>query len=118
VETRGGKTNNIMAKLNHLHTYERSKYNMEIYRCIHPKCTSYNRRDMIVGKEIMCGKCHEPTIARQEQLRAGQAKIGVKTLTCILCSKSTKAVELNAVTSVLDELLKDLNIDTEESRSA
>lgn len=98
-----------MAVLKHRHTYERSKETMEVYRCVHPQCSHFNRRSMIVGKEISCYVCHQPTLARQEQLRSGQVHIGVKRLTCIGCSKSPKRFEIQAIENVLTGILEEVN---------
>lgn len=106
-----------MASLKHLHSYERSKENMEIYRCVHPQCTHFTRRNLIVGKEITCTKCHLPTLARQDQLHAGQTKIGVRTLTCVMCSNSPKRFALQAVEDVLAGVLTEA-IKEEEPKSA
>ena len=94
-----------MASLNHLHIYERSKYNKEIYRCVHPQCSHYDRRGMIVGKEIECFKCHEVTLARQEQLHVGQFQLGTKVLTCIKCCKNSKKYIPIEVADVLNDML-------------
>lgn len=106
-----------MASLKHLHSYERSKENMEIYRCVHPQCTHFTRRNLIVGKEITCTKCHLPTLARQDQLHAGQTKIGTKALTCVMCSNSPKRFALQAVEDVLANVLDNL-IEEGDSKSA
>lgn len=90
----------------HIHTYERSKSNREIYRCIDPGCRHYDRREMIVGKTILCAVCHEPTIALQLQLKSGQSRNGTKKLTCLEHSKSPKAKELAIVGSLVDDLFK------------
>jgi hypothetical protein len=107
-----------MASLKHLHTYERSKHSMEVYRCIHPQCTHFTRRELIVGKEIMCSKCHQPTIARNEQLHAGHNKIGVKQLTCIMCSNSPKRFAIQAIEDVLGSVLNNELKEEGETKSA
>ncbi len=97
-----------MASLNHLHTYRRSKDNIDIYRCTDPHCTHYAKRDAILGKEIRCAKCHAPTLALQMQLKSGQNRPGRKDLTCLEHSSSPRATEAAAVSSVLDDLFKDV----------
>lgn len=98
-----------MPSLNHLHTYERTKSNREIYRCIDPLCTSKDVRENLVGKAIICGKCHQPTIAMQMQLKSGQNRNGAKLLTCLACSHSPRRHEEKAAKEVITELLKDVS---------
>jgi hypothetical protein len=108
-----------MASLKHLHSYERSVKNMEIYKCIHPQCTHFTRRELIVGKEVICTKCHQPTIARNEQLHAGHNQLGVRRLTCLMCSNSPKRFQIQAIEDVLAGVLDNLDSDNlEGSKSA
>lgn len=99
-----------MPSLNHLHTYERSKTNREIYRCIDPLCTHWDYRDKILGKAIICAKCHVQCTAMQMQLKSGQNRNGAKHLTCLACSKSPKRHEAIAAQEVISDILnlKDL----------
>jgi formylmethanofuran dehydrogenase subunit E len=69
----------------------------------------YIKRELIIGKEITCAKCHELTIARQEQLKAGQKKAGTKVLTCLYCSNSAKKETLIKYDNVLEDLFKDVS---------
>jgi len=79
-----------VAALNHLHTYERTKSNREIYRCLDPHCTHFTLRERLVGKAVICAKCGQPTLAAQWQLKSGHARNGTKQLTCPACSKRAK----------------------------
>ena len=47
---------NEMSSLEHLHIYERIKDRPEFYRCIHPLCSHYAKKTMIMGKTAAC-KC-------------------------------------------------------------
>jgi hypothetical protein len=96
-----------MASLKHVHEYERSKTNQRIYRCIHPECTHFIKRDLLIGKNVVCSKCKEIFPARQNQLRAGQKVAGTKTLTCLACCKSPGSKNIIAA----KEFLKDILID-------
>jgi RNase P subunit RPR2 len=107
-----------MASMKHLHSYERSKNNMEIYRCIHPQCTHFTRRELIVGKEVTCTKCHEPMIAKNEQLHAGHNQIGVKKLTCLMCGNSPKRHQIQAIEDVLSDVLNDFSLGSDEGRES
>lgn len=89
---------------------------MEVYRCVHPQCTHFTRRILIIGKEILCHKCHLPTLARNEQLHAGHSQIGTKVLTCVKCSNSPKRFAIQAVEDVLTSVLNEVN--EEENRIA
>ncbi len=96
-----------MSSINHLHTYRRSKDNFDVYRCKDPRCTHFDTRDAIVGKEILCSTCHEPCLALQIQLKAGQNRPGRRELTCLAHSASPRSKEALAVQDVLENLLKD-----------
>lgn len=100
-----------MASLKHLHSYQRSKYNKEIYRCTHPLCTHYTRRDMLVDKKCTCNKCGSITSARQEQLRSGQNQVGTKDITCLGCSKSIRKHEHIAIEDTISELFETASIE-------
>lgn len=95
-----------MPSLNHIHEYERSKTNIEIYKCTHPSCTHYTTRDLLLGKEIICSKCKEVAVATQMQLKAGQVRKGVKSLTCLKCSRSPKRLEAIASQELVDNLFR------------
>ena len=88
-----------------IHEYERSKNNKDVYRCIHPRCTHYQRREFLVGKEARCAKCKEEFILTWRDLRA-------KKPVCQYCHESKKSRELKvakeAAFSVLNELPDDL----------
>jgi hypothetical protein len=87
-----------------LHIYERSFSNKEIYRCIHPDCTHYTRRELLIGKRAECCKCHQPFIISKSQLKVGQKKSGRKNLVCFTCTKSPKAAVAKEVADVLDDI--------------
>lgn len=94
-----------MPSLNHIHSYRRSKSNIEIYQCTHPSCTHYTTRDLLLDKEITCHKCKEVTTATQMQLKAGQVRKGVKYLTCLKCSKSPKKHNVIAMEGFIQDFL-------------
>lgn len=66
-----------------LHIYERSKSNKNIYRCIHPLCPYYQKKEFILGKLAECPSCHRGFILDRIQLRNKRPR-------CVKCSKSTK----------------------------
>lgn len=99
----------------HLHIYQRSVDNKEVYRCIHPDCPHYQRRAYLVGKRAECPKCHQPFIIQQVDVKAGQVKPGKKNLVCFNCSKSPKAAVQNQIISKLDEVFKEMEKDTDNS---
>lgn len=73
-----------------LHEYERSQQNETVYRCKHPRCSHYQQRHLLVGKEASCGKCHNTFILTWRALRR-------KTPVCDYCTKSPKAAQLRAL---------------------
>jgi len=73
------------------HIYQRSKTNINVYRCTDPDCMHYIPREFIIGKRAECPKCRELFIIKPEDVKAGQKKAGKKDLICFGCSKSPKA---------------------------
>ncbi len=67
-----------MNKINHTHQYERSISNEEIYRCVHPRCTHYQRREFLIGKEALCNMCFKPFNMDSDQLRNKKPR-------CLMC---------------------------------
>jgi len=84
-----------------LHIYERSVSNIEIYRCTHPDCSHYIKREFLIGKRAECCKCHQSFIIPKSQLKAGQKKPGRKNLVCFTCTKSPKAIVQQQVVETL-----------------
>jgi len=67
----------------HLHQYERSKSNEEIYRCVHPRCTHYQKKEFLIGKEAICNLCHKAFIMDNDQLRNKKPR-------CPMCQDTAK----------------------------
>ncbi len=93
---------------NHVHTYERSKKNKRIYRCVHPDCTSYSHVDDLRGKRAKC-KCGREFILETRIDRHFRKK----ELKCDLClGKITETIqaviEQAAQDAVLPDVLHDL----------
>ncbi len=87
----------------HLHEYERSVSNIEIYRCLHPDCSHYAKREFLVGKRAICHKCKNPFLLMQKQLKAGQKVRGILHPTCSFCSKNKKTAKLTELTEILEK---------------
>lgn len=87
-----------LEKFNHnYHIYERSKPNKEVYRCIHPDCTHYTAKAMLLGKRSECPKCKDLFILTRLKLKN-------KLPTCDACSKSPKAAELREAKKIVEGL--------------
>jgi len=82
----------------HLHIYQRSAKNKDIYKCIDPDCTHYTQKEMIEGKRVRCGKCKEQMIVPKDQLRN-------KLVVCVMCTKSRKGEKRKKVMNILDKIL-------------
>ena len=95
----------------HLHRYVRSRTRKDIYRCVHPDCTHYNRADLIVGKRAECSKCGEEMLI--EELQALRYK--TKYLTCLNCSKSKKAQEFKKIKNLISNILTESGINLNET---
>ena len=87
----------------HLHKYERSRKHKDIYRCILPTCTHYNRADMIVGKLALCHTCGNEFLIRSDQV----IKYKTKKLTCLDCANSKEAKNFRESKSMIEDLLID-----------
>lgn len=53
----------------HLHTYQRVKGKRDVYKCIHPDCTHFTQKELIVGKRADCPFCHNSFVLSKEALR-------------------------------------------------
>ena len=87
--------------VHYVHEYERSKSNKEIYRCLHPQCSHYKKREFLVGKEAICHKCKNKFILTWLQLRN-------KRPVCEFCTKSPKSSELQNMRELTSKTL-DIN---------
>lgn len=83
-----------------IHEYERSKENKEIYRCVHPLCTHYQRRAYLIGKAATCCKCKTIFNLSIYQLRN-------KKPVCDYCSKSPKSAEMRLARQIANSLIKE-----------
>lgn len=89
-----------MPIIKHLHTYERSRDNKEVYRCVDPLCTHYTRKALLIGKMSLCYKCRTEFILDLQQLRN-------KRPVCILCSKSPKSKERKQALEIMEGILSE-----------
>jgi formylmethanofuran dehydrogenase subunit E len=87
----------------HLHTYERSRTNKRVYRCIDPDCSHFTAKDKLEGKRALCIGCGEPFIIPWRQLKNKHPK-------CEFCTKSSN---LHEVKSDLESIISDA-IDQED----
>lgn len=98
----------------HLHRYVRSRTRKDIYRCVHPDCTHYNRAELIIGKRAECSKCGAEMIIEESQA----IKYKTKYLTCLNCSKSKKAQEYKITRDKIRDILIEsgINLDAKPSQ--
>ena len=102
----------MLDKKTHVHTLMLNPKNKTVYRCAHPECHWFARADFIVGNQILCSKCHEPTIATKIQL----VTYKVRHPTCLKCSKSKKGKALSDLASFLENAFENPAEELEESR--
>jgi hypothetical protein len=57
-----------MAVMKHLHIYEKIKDKPGYFRCLHPDCTHFAKRSLIIGKRASC-VCGEPFVLDYDQLK-------------------------------------------------
>lgn len=91
------------------HIYERSSANKKVYRCIHPDCAHYIKRELLGGKRAECPKCHELFILTWTKLR-------LKKPTCDACSRSPRAAEIRQLQELSKQLTNEIEL-PEEIRS-
>ena len=89
-----------MSALNHLHIYERSSVNKQIYRCIDPYCTHFCNKALLLGKAAKCFKC-----GREFLLDAYDLKL--KRPLCPNCGTDSISLEGKKVKEFLKEMMKD-----------
>ena len=82
----------------HIHEYERSKTNKNVYRCVAPDCSHYHSREYLLGKRARCGKCKEPFLLDRFQLIN---KIPV----CSRCTRSKKGKKIQRIKNILEGIL-------------
>lgn len=75
------------------HIYQRSRTNKTIYRCIHPTCSHYIKRELLEGKKAQCPKCKGLFLIPWQQLKN-------RTPVCEYCTKSPKSAELRLARDV------------------
>lgn len=74
----------------HIHTYERPRWNRSIYRCIDPSCSHYIQKRLLVGKYGKCPECGSQFILDREKLLRARPK-------CDFCSNTKKSRALKQV---------------------
>ena len=92
-----------MPSLKHLYTYERKKDKL-YYRCVHPDCTHFTKREDLEGKRALC-KCGEEYIITNKR---PQRHFQLAIPKCENCRKSktmaaSKAVAADIMTTLLGE---------------
>lgn len=84
-----------MASLKHTHTYERSPWSKNVYRCADPGCTHYNHKLRIVGKKTVCTQCKREFVLTSYNLKTAKPK-------CELCSDTKVAKAARAIAQDLE----------------
>ena len=82
----------------HIHVYERSKWNKNVYRCADPSCTHFTRKEFIEGKQARCKFCGEIYVMEAYDLR-------LKNPRCSGCSNRTKHKERAETKELLENIL-------------
>lgn len=85
----------------HVHTYVRKGEGRKVkyYRCEHPKCTHYDHKDNIRGKETLCAICKKNKfILNSEHLKMARPR-------CLDCSQTSEAKNIRENKKILEETL-------------
>lgn len=80
----------------HIHEYVRMSPNQ--YKCAHPSCSHYTRREILIGKESLCSVCHtERILLDWESLRRAGPR-------CLNCANTNEAKRKRQTKQQLEEL--------------
>lgn len=90
----------------HIHTYQRISDRPDYYRCIHPTCTSFTRKSLLIGKLGLCPNCQNEFVLDREKLKR------VKPL-CDNCCNTKTAKEKRRIANIpeLAEVLANVQLD-------
>ena len=84
-----------MPSLKHLHIYERVKHKPEIYRCIHPECSHYDKKYLLTGKRAKC-------VCGNDYLLTARA-LKLKKPHCDSCGRLSDKVQKEIIAKVLKD---------------
>lgn len=90
-----------MPILNHVHKYERARWDREIYRCLDPDCMFETHKDKIFGKRAVCAMCSNEFILDGEALRR-------KIPNCLNCRHSKKTARLEHIGAISDAFFSEV----------
>ncbi len=85
--------------MKHLHTYKRIKQGeRHIFKCVHPDCTHFTSRELLLGKRSLCPNCQKPMILSGKLLQLANP-------TCMDCKElKAKGEQVDKVTSNIERL--------------
>jgi len=86
-----------MASLKHPHIYKRLK--KDYYRCVHPDCTHFIHKKLLLGKRAACTDCGGEFILTYENLRRAACK-------CPMCSNTKESKMAQLASSVMEKILE------------
>jgi len=70
-----------------VHKYERIKLGnkgFEVFKCMHPNCPHYIRKELVIGRETICWRCGEEVPMTKPMAR-------MKKPHCYMCTRSRVA---------------------------
>lgn len=73
-----------MSSLKHIHTYAQMKGRKDYFKCLHPECSHYTSRDLVLEKKSLCTACGGEFILDCENTRMVRPK-------CLNCRSTRKA---------------------------
>jgi hypothetical protein len=88
--------------MKHTHTYRRVKNRPNYYQCIHPDCSHYIHKDLILNKRAICPLCGQEYILESRLIRLKQPH-------CFDCSRSVKpkqVIDMKKLTERLEKALQ------------
>ena len=78
-----------MPSLRHVHTYAQYKGRKGYWKCIHPECSHFAPKELVVGKKACCTQCNGEFILNYENMQMVRPR-------CLNCrdTKEAKAYKL------------------------
>jgi len=73
-----------MPSLKHIHTYAQYKGRKGYFKCIHPECTHFTSRELVLEKKSCCTSCGGEFILDYENTQMVRPR-------CLMCRDTKKA---------------------------
>ncbi len=78
-----------MPSLKHIHTYAQIRGRPGYFKCLHPECSHYTTRELVLEKKSICTACGQEFILNYENTKMVRPR-------CLMCrtTKEAKAFQM------------------------